>query len=154
MTTMDTDRDYGLLAAKVQIGKGRYREALDLLARLPTETPEEEAHKLVLSGQGYEGLDDSWRAHHAYARARTLAPSFPAPILRQGVLHYLGGDREGARRLLYRYVQLEPGNPEAFYYLALCEQDPPRRANFVRTLVLLDSPTSTWSSELFRALGG
>jgi Flp pilus assembly protein TadD len=154
MAMTDTDRDYRLLAAKAEIAKGRYREALDLLAGVPAESPEEEAYKLVLSGQSFEGLDDSARAHDAYARARSVAPAFPPPILRQGVLHYRGGDREGARRLLYRYVQLEPGNPEAFYYLALCELDPPRRASFARTLAVLDGSTATWSSELLRSLSG
>lgn len=146
------DREHRLLAARVEIAEGRYREALDLLDDIAADTAEEEADKLVLSGQGYEGLNDAARAHDAYTRARSLAPGFPAPTLREGVLHYHGGDRERARALLYRYVEAEQGNPEAFYYLALLEEDPPRRADFVRRLAILDSSTATWSSELFRSL--
>ena len=148
----DTDGEQRLLAAKLEIVEGRYRDALDLLDRIAARTAEEEAQKLVLVGQSFEGLNDVANAHDAYSRARSLAPEFAAPILREGVLRYRRGDREGARALLYRYVDLESGNPEAFYFLSLCEQDPVRKGTFVRKVVLLDSPVGTWSSELLRSL--
>lgn len=148
----DTDNDRRLLAARVEIGEGRYDEALDLLEGLAVETPEEEARKLVLSGQGFEGLNDAARAHDAYTRARELTPDFAAPLLREGVLLFHRGDWEGARVLLNRYVQVEPGNPEALYYLARCEQDPARRGDVVRTLAVLDGPSASWSSDLLQSL--
>ena len=92
----ERERDYRLLAARVAIAEGRYGEALDQLDQITVDSPEEEAEKLVLSGQGFEGLDDAARAHDAYTRARTLAPEFAAPLLREGVLLYRRGDREGA----------------------------------------------------------
>lgn len=149
----DKDIEQRLLAAKLEIVEGRYRDALDMLDRVAASNTQEEAQKLVLVGQSFEGLNDVARAHDAYARARSLAPEFAAPILREGVLRYRRGDLEGARVLLYRYVDAESGNPEAFYFLALCEHDPLRKATFIRKAVILDSPVGTWSSELFRSLG-
>ena len=151
-TMADADREQQMLTVKHEIAEGRPRDALRLLDRVPTHTAEEEAQKLVLAGQSLEGMNDVARAWDAYERARALAPAFPAPVLREGVLHYRRGDREGARLLLYRYVALESGNPEAFYYLALCEQDPRRKASFVGKLAILDGPTGTWSSDLLRRL--
>jgi Flp pilus assembly protein TadD len=148
----DPDSDPRLLAARLEIAAGRYREALELLDRIPARSPEEEAQKLVLSGLSFEGLNDVARASDAYSRAQSLAPAFPVPILREGVLRYRRGDRDGARALLSRYVGRESGNPEAFYYLSLCEQDPLRLATFVSKVAILDGPTGTWSSELLRAL--
>ena len=148
----DTNGGYRLLTAKVEIAEGRYREALELLDRIDARTADEEADKLVLLGQGFEGLNDAASARDAYSRARSLAPGFPAPVLREAVLLYRRGDRAGARILLYRYLQVESGNPEAFYYLALCEDDPSRRAESVRRLAILDGSAATWSSQLFRSL--
>jgi Flp pilus assembly protein TadD len=147
----DPELDYRLLAAKVAIAEGRYEEAIDQLDRIAVESQEEEAEKLVLSGQGFEGLNDAARAHDAYTRARALAPEFAAPLLREGVLLYRRGDREGARILLYRYLRAEPGNPEALYYLALCELDRSRRSDAVRSLAVLDGPSAAWSSELLES---
>ena len=144
----EPEHDYRLLAAKVAIGEGRYQEALDQLDQIEVDSPEDEAQKLVIAGQSFEGLNDAGRAHEAYARARALAPELAAPLLREGVLLYRRGDREGARILLYRYFQVEPGNPEALYYLALCELDRSRRAEAVRRLAVLDGPSAAWSREL------
>ncbi len=144
----ERERDYRLLAVKVAIAEGRYQEGLDQLDQIAVDSQEEEAEKLVLSGQGFEGLNDAARAHDAYTRARELDPEFAAPLLREGVLLYRRGDREGARILLYRYLQAEAGNPEALYYLALCELDRSRRADAVRRLVVLDGPSAAWSREL------
>ena len=152
MTDMDTEPPSPLLAAKLEIAESRYREALYLLDRITAHTAEEEAQKLVLSGQCFEGLNDVARASEAYSQARSIAPTVLVSILRQGVLRYRRGDREGARALLYRYVELESGNPEAYYYLSLCEQDPLHKAAFVTKLLILDGPTATWSRELFRSL--
>jgi Flp pilus assembly protein TadD len=149
----DMDDEHRLLAARVAIAEARYREALDLLDRIPARTTEEEAQELVLVGQSFEGLNDVARASQAYTRAQSLAPTLPAPILREGVLRYHRGDTEGARRLLYRYIELESGNPEAYYYLSLCEHDPGRRVPFIGKVAVLDGPTGTWSSALLRSLG-
>jgi tetratricopeptide (TPR) repeat protein len=146
------NREQQFLAVKLDIAEGRPREALRLLDRVPQHTPEEEAQKLVLAGQSLEAMNDVNRAWDAYERALALVPAFPTPFLRKGVLRYRRGDREGARFLLYRYIALESGNPEAFYYLALCEQDPQRNASFVGKLAILDGPTGTWSRDLLRSL--
>ncbi len=143
--------EYRLLAIKVALAEGRHRLVLELLDDVPARSSEEEAHKLVLSGQAFEGLNDAARAREEYQRARSLAPGLPASILREGVLSYHRGDRAGARLLLQRYVDVEPGNPEAFYYLALCEDAPERQADVVRKLALLDGPTAPWSRELLRS---
>jgi tetratricopeptide (TPR) repeat protein len=137
-----------LLAVKVALAEGRYREALDLLDDIPAPSSEEDAHKLVLAGQAFEGLDDAARAREAYQAAQSRAPGFPAPLLREGVLRYHRGDRAGARMLLYRYVDVEPGNPEAYHYLALCEEAAERRAEVLRKLAILDGPTAPWAREL------
>lgn len=139
---------YRLLAARAAIAEGSYQAVLDQLDQIAVDSPEEEAEKLVLSGQCFEGLNDVARAHDAYTRARELSPAFAAPLLREGVLLYRRGDREAARILLYRYVQAEPGNPEALYYLVLCELDRSRRADAVRRLAVLDGPSAPWSREL------
>ena len=150
MTDSDDD-DYRLLAVRTEIAEGRHREALDLLTEMTTRTAEEEAQQLVLSGQAFEGLDDAERARAAYSRARELAPALAEPILREAVLLYQRGDTQGARRLLRRYLQAEKGNPEAFYYLALCESDPAERASSARRLAILDGK-GTWSRDLSRSL--
>ena len=149
MPAVDTERQ--LLAAKLDLAAGAYRQALEALDRMAVLTSEEEAHRLVLAGQGYEGLNDAGRASEAYDRAHALAPELHVPILRKGVLHYRRGDPEAARRLLSRYIQLEPGNPEAFFYLALCEPDPSRRSAFASRVAILDGPAGTWSRELLRS---
>jgi Flp pilus assembly protein TadD len=146
--------EYRLLAVKVALAEGRHSEALELLDDIPAQSSEEEAHKLVLSGQAFDGLNDAARARDAYQTAQSLAPELPAPILREGVLRYHRGDRAGARLLLYRYVEVESGNPEAFYYLALCEDALERQADVVRKLALLDGPTAPWSRELLRSQTG
>ncbi len=143
--------EYLLLAARAEIAAGRHSEALDLLEEVATSSPDEEAQKLLLSGLIFEGFNDAGRASEAYSRARELVPAFAAPILREGVLLYHRGDTEGARRFLHRYLQAEKGNPEALYYLALCEADPARRATFARRLAVLDG-TGTWSRDLSRSL--
>lgn len=143
--------EYLLLTARAEIAAGRHREALGLLEDVATPTPDEEAQKLLLSGLAFEGLNDAGHASEAYVRARELVPAFAAPILREGVLLYHRGDTEGARRLLHRYLQAEEGNPEALYYLALCEIDPAQRASFARKLSVLDG-TGTWSRDLTRSL--
>jgi tetratricopeptide (TPR) repeat protein len=145
----DTARQ--LLAAKLDLAAGAYRQALDALDRIVALTAEEEAYCLVLAGQGHEGLNDAGRAGEAYDRAHALAPELHVPILRKGVLHYRQGDPEAARRLLSRYIQLEPGNPEAFFHLALCEPDPRRKSAFARQVAILDNPAGTWSRELLRS---
>jgi tetratricopeptide (TPR) repeat protein len=145
------DIERQLLAAKLDLAAGAYRQALGGLDRMAALTAEDEAHRLILAGQGHEGLNDVGRASAAYDRAHALAPGLHLPILRQGVLRYRRGDPEAARRLLSRYVQLEPGNPEAFFYLALCEPDQSRRSAFVRRLAILDGPAGTWSRELLRS---
>jgi tetratricopeptide (TPR) repeat protein len=146
--------EYGLLAVRVAVAEGRYSEALELLDDIPAEGSEEQAQKLILSGQAFEGLNDAARARDAYQRAQALAPDLPTSILREGVLRYRRGDRAGARLLLRRYVDIEPGNPEAFYYLALCEDAPERRTAVARKLALLDGPTAPWSRELLGARTG
>lgn len=148
----DIDGEYPLLAAKLEIADGRYRKALDLLDRIKTRTVEEEAEKLILRGEGLEGLNESAQAREAYVRAQSLVPGFAISILREGVLRYHRGDVEGARILLHRYVERESGNPEAFHYLALCEQNPARKATFVRKTVALDGPDGLWSRELRQSL--
>jgi tetratricopeptide (TPR) repeat protein len=145
------DIERQLLAAKLDLAAGAYRQALDALDRIAAPTSEAEAHRLVLAGQGHEGLNDAGRASEAYDRAHALAPELHVPILRQGVLHYRRGDPEAARQLLSRYIKLEPGNPEAFYYLALCEPVPARKSALVRRVAILDGPTGTWSRELLRS---
>ena len=150
----DAGDEYGLLAVKVALAEGRHSEALELLDDIPAQSSEEEAHKLVLSGQAFEGLNEPARARDAYQRAQSLAPGLPTSILREGVLRYHRGDRAGARLLLYRYVDVEPGNPEAFYYLARCEDAPERQADVVRKLALLDGPTAPWSRELLGSQTG
>jgi tetratricopeptide (TPR) repeat protein len=142
------DDEGRLLTVKVAVADGRYREALDMLEDIPAPSPEEEAHKLVLAGQAFEGLNDAARARDAYQAAQSRAPGFPAPLLREGVLRYHRGDRAGACILLYRYVDVEPGNPEAFYYLALCENAAQRRADLLRKLAILDGPTAPWARGL------
>lgn len=149
MPVADLERQ--LLAARVDLAAGAYRRALDALNRIATRTPEDEAHRLVLAGQGHEGLNDAVRASEAYDRAHALAPELHLPILRQGVLRYRRGDPEAARRLLSRYIQLESGNPEAFFYLALCELDQTRKSAFARRLAILDGPAGTWSRDLLRS---
>jgi tetratricopeptide (TPR) repeat protein len=144
--------EHRLLAAKLAIAEGRHREALDLLDGVVAYTAREEAEQLVVAGQAFEGLDDVAGAHASYARAQTLDPALQAPLLRRAVLLYRGGDREGARLLLRRYVEIESGNPEAFYYLSLCELDPDRNATFARTVAILDGPGGAWSRELLRFL--
>src|SRR5262245_20072211 len=141
-----------LLAVKLRIAAGTYREALDLLTEIVVSGPAEEAHKLVLVGLSFEGLNDVARASEAYDRAASLAPGFHTPVLRQAVLHYHRGDVEAARRLLLRYVQLESGNPEAFFYIALCELDPPRRSAWLTKVAVLDGPSGSWSDELLRSV--
>jgi tetratricopeptide (TPR) repeat protein len=150
----DAGDEYGLLAVKVALAEGRHSEALELLDDISAQSAEAQAHKLVLSGQAFEGLNDAARARDAYQRAQSLAPELPASILREGVLRYHRGDRTGARLLLRRYVDVEPGNPEAFYYLALCEDAPERQADVVRKLALLDGPAAPWSRELLRSQTG
>jgi tetratricopeptide (TPR) repeat protein len=150
----DAGDEYRLLAVKVALAEGRHSEALELLDDIPAESSEEEAHKLVLAGQAFEGLNDAARARDAYQRAQSLAPGLPTSILREGVLRYHRGDRAGARLLLHRYVDVEPGNPEAFYYLALCEDAPERQADVVRKLAVLDGRTAPWSRELLRSQTG
>ena len=54
-----TELDYRLLAARVAIAEGRYEEAIDHLDRIAVDSREEEAEKLVLSGQGFEGRHTS-----------------------------------------------------------------------------------------------
>jgi Flp pilus assembly protein TadD len=147
-----TDNERQLIAAKVELAGGRCPEALILLDRITARTAEEEAHKLVVSGECFEGLNDAARAHDAYSQAQSIAPAFAVPILREGVLRYHRGDLEGARLLLYRYVERESGNPEAFFYLALCERDSPRRAALIREVAILDGPTGAWSSQLLQSL--
>jgi tetratricopeptide (TPR) repeat protein len=144
--------EHQLLAAKVKLAEGSHRDVLELLDAIIAESAEEEAHKLLLAGQSFEGLNDVPRAIEAYTRAQSLAPELAVPLLRRGALSYHAGDREAARRLLLRYVELEPGNPEAYYYLALCEPIPLRRSAFVSTVAILDGPAAAWSSELLRHL--
>ena len=150
MPPADLERQF--LAVRLDLAAGACRQALDTLDRLPTLSGEDEAYRLLLAGQAHEGLEDAARAGEAYDRAHALAPGLHLPILRQGVLHYRRGDPEAARRLLSRYMELEPGNPEAFCYLALCEPDPSRRSAFARRLAILDGPDGTWSRELLRSL--
>jgi Flp pilus assembly protein TadD len=145
--------EHPLLDVKCAIAEARYRDALALLERVPADTADERAEVLVLEGESHEGLDDAAAASDAYARAEALAPAFPAPILRQGVLHYRRGDPERARRLLQRYVALETGNPEAYFYLARCEREAARKAVLVRRLVTLDGPSGSWSRALLGARG-
>jgi Flp pilus assembly protein TadD len=147
-----TDNALQLVAAKVELAGSRYRNALGLLERITACSAEEEAQKLVLLGESFEGLNDAARAHDSYAQAQSIAPAFAVPILREGVLRYYRGDLEGARILLYRYVDRESGNPEAYYYLALCERDPLRKAALVRKVAILDGPTGAWSKELLQSL--
>ena len=150
MPAAQTERQ--LLAARLDLAAGAYRQALDALNRIAAPTSEQEAHRLILAGQCHEGLNDAGRAAEAYDRAHALDPRLHVAVLRQGVLRYRRGDLDAARRLLSRYVQLEPGNPEAFCYLALCEPDPPRRSAFARRVAILDGPAGTWSRELLRSL--
>jgi Flp pilus assembly protein TadD len=148
----DTKNERLMLTIKLKISEGSYKEALQLIERISAPSlEEEEAQKLVLAGQSFEGLNDVASAREAYSRAQSLAPAFSAPILREGVLRYRRGDLEGARSLLYRYVERESGNPEAFYYLVLCEPDERRKAAFIRKVAILDGPTGTWSKELLRS---
>jgi tetratricopeptide (TPR) repeat protein len=137
-----------LLPVKLAIVARRYRDAIDLLDQMPAGEPEDEARKLVLMGQCFEGLDDVPLAMDAYTQAQALAPTFPPPLLREAVLRYRLGDREAAQRLLHRYLRAEPGNPETLYYLYLCELDPHHRAEYANQLTVLDSPSGTWSSQL------
>ena len=127
-----------------------YRESVGELGSIATKTPEEEALKLVLLGESYEGLVDSARAFAAYAKAESAAPQISVAILREGVLHYKMGDPLRARDLLSRYVQREGGNAEAFYYLFLCEYDADTKASLARTVILLDAPSGAWLTRLLR----
>jgi tetratricopeptide (TPR) repeat protein len=138
------------LAAKVHISQHKYRESLGELGHIATKTPEEEALKLVLLGESYEGLVDSARAFAAYEKAESLAPEISVAILCEGVLDYKQGDLLRARDLLSRYVRLEGGNAEAFYYLFLCEYDADRKALLARKVILLDASGGVWSTRLFR----
>jgi tetratricopeptide (TPR) repeat protein len=145
--------DYGpFLAARMKIARCKYRDALEDLNRITTNTPDDEALKLILLGQCYEGLPDITRAFAAYEKAEAVAPPGAAAILRKGILHRKRGDLDKARELLARYVQLEPGNPEACYHLFLCEQhDAKKKAALAKQLVELDGPDGNWSAELLKA---
>lgn len=144
---------YGrFLEAKLRISERKYREALQQLDRIAASTPEEESLKLILLGQCYEGLPAIARALTAYRQAEKVAPPGSAAVLRQGILQYKLGDRQSAMTLLRRYIDMEPGNPEAFYYLFLLlrDDDPHERARFARKVVLLDGPNGFWSAQLHR----
>jgi len=153
----DAHRPYvHFLEAKLKISQGKYRESLREAEAITAKTPEEESLKLILMGQSYEGLLDSAHAFAAYDKAQAVTPLCSAAILRRGVLQYKMGDLVEAERQLSRYVRLEPGNPEVFYYLFLLSlaQDDARdtRAKLARKVSLLDGPNGFWSTELLKTV--
>lgn len=140
-----------LLAARVEIVHGRYREALALLDAFSPSSPLNQAARLILKGESFEGLHDAPHAYSAYREAQLLAPELAAGLLREGVLSYKTGDRAKAKRLLYRYVDMEGGNPEAFYYLSLCEDRVEEQSAFQRQMIVLEGPSDSWSELLARS---
>jgi len=56
-------------------------------------------------------------------------------VLEQGISAFQAGDRERARELLLQAVELEPGNENAWYYLAAAETDPERREVYLRRVL-------------------
>jgi tetratricopeptide (TPR) repeat protein len=139
------------LAAKVKISQGKYRESLTELDGISVSTQEEESVKLILMGQSYEGLDDRASAFAAYKKAASADPLGSAAILREGVLHYKMGDPKLANILLSRYVRVNTGNPEAFYYLFLCEVIEKERLESAKKVIVLDGPDGFWSTKLLKA---
>lgn len=137
-----------LLAARVEIARGHYREALAILDALAASSPLNQAATLILKGESYEGLHDAPKAYSAYREAQVLAPDLAAAVLREGVLSYKMGDRVKAKMLLQRYVKRESGNAEAFYYLSLCEDRTEQQTAFQRQVVMLDGPHGNWSELL------
>lgn len=146
-----TFKQYGkFLVARVRLADGRYREALAELDGITANTPEEDAIKLLLLGQSYEGLDDSRSAIAAFRKALSLGPAGSSGLLREAAYHYKWGDLVRARGLLYRYTEMEGGNPEAYYYLFLSEDNAMRKAAAARKLIALDG-SGYWSTQLFKA---
>jgi hypothetical protein len=99
----------------------------------------DEVHGCAPSGRGRYATD-SLRT----AAIRTIAPHFElCELVLKPFRTQCAGSHEAWK--------LEPGNPEAFYYLALCEPDPSRKSEFARRVAILDGPAGTWSRELLRS---
>ena len=147
-----TSRHYAqFLSVKAKISHRKYRESLVEIERITASTPEEESLKLIMLGQAYEGLRDIAQAYVAYEKAQSLVPAGSVATLREGVLYYKSGDLKKAELLLRRYIVLEPGNPEASYYLFLLAGTPNEKAMFARRVVALDAENGFWSNELLRS---
>jgi len=140
--------DCVLINAKEKFTRKEYRESLAELRKVDGNSPEEEAIKLILTGQCFEELHDFPRAFSAYRKAKSVAPGISVSILREAVLCYKLCDLERARFLLDRYVTQESGNPEAYCYLYFCavlfDEDAEQQANFLRQVIVLDGPRGSW----------
>lgn len=150
--TDDSIMDREFLRAKIQSIHGNFKESLARLDDLTVNTLEEEAIKLTLAGQNHEKLNNILQAYASYQKAQSIAPELPAPVLREGVLSYKSGDIEKARMILYRYINMEGGNPEAYYYLYRIEPDQERKSGFLKRVVILDGPDGLWSIKAYKLL--
>lgn len=72
-------------------------------------------------------------------------------VLEQGISAFRAGDRERARELLLQAVELEPGNENAWYYLAAAETDPERREIYLRR-VLEINPANQRAADVLNRL--
>ena len=147
-----SNSDGQLLAAKAKILQGKYQESIRELETLRGSTLEEQATKLILIGQCYEALPDISRAFAAYRQAQSTAPGVHSAILREGVLCLKNEDLEMGQRLLKKYIQLEAGNPEAFYYLWLYETNREKRGIYLRRVLILDEPGGSWAKRILKDL--
>ncbi len=152
-TPLASNQFIQFVEAKVKISQGKYHEAVAEIDSIRTDAPEEQSLKLVLLGESYEGLVDSARAFAAYKKAQRVAPPGSVAMLREAVLDFTQGDLVAAEQLLRRYIRLEPGNPEAYYYLFLCvDDDSNEQAVSARMVAALDGPTGAWSTELLKTV--
>ena len=142
------------LAAKVKIAERKFDEALREVKSVETETPQEEVVKLILLGRCHEGLVDFASALAAYKKAQSLGPPGAIGVLRRASVHYRSEDFELAKDLLREYIKVEPGNPEAYFYLVMLTRFDinPDRAMYARKVILLDGPDGFWSKALLHEL--
>ncbi len=140
-----------LLKAKEQFGRKEFGCALSVLRAIEASTPEEKAAVQILMGQCYEGNSCAC-AFAAYRKALSIAPTVSESLLRLGVLEFKAGSIDEAKSHLERYVEVAPGNPEAFYYLYLVYAmlDDDGQEKCLREVILLDGPDCYWLTKLKR----
>lgn len=107
------------LAAKA-FSKGRYTAAEQLYRTLYDSNPDHVAG-LVNLGTILLYRNKCEEAIEYFGRASRLAPDLAISYYLAGICHYRLDDMEPARVMFARTIELDPGNAEAFFYLANIE---------------------------------